>query len=146
MIKEVEHALYSSSGLQELEHRAVHLKMKEDEQKLSFKKGGATASTKQSGMMQYNSSGNIRDYGERDSIPTRGQTHGMGSQMNDGYDGMSYIRSSQRSGIQKSDAFKSGMHAYASTGVQSGMSRREGYTTHQAAGYSFKSPGVSRLP
>ena len=45
---------------------------------------------------------------------------------------MSYIRSSQRSGIMKSDAFNSGLQKYGSTGIQSGMSRHDpqGYTTH----------------
>ena len=36
MIHEVEHVLNNSAGLQELEQRQVHLKMKEDEKKLSF--------------------------------------------------------------------------------------------------------------
>ena len=36
VIHEVEHVLNNSAGLQELEQRQVHLKMKEDEKKLSF--------------------------------------------------------------------------------------------------------------
>lgn len=54
--------------------------------------------------MQYNSSGNIQEYDDR-NVPTRGQTDGYGA-----IDQMSYLRSSQRSGIPGSDAFKSGMH------------------------------------
>lgn len=40
VIHEVENVLNQSQGLAELEQRAVHLKMKEDENKLSFNRNG----------------------------------------------------------------------------------------------------------
>ena len=97
-------------GLQELEQRAVHLKMKEDENKLSFNRGGVAGMASKA-RMQYNSSGNIQEYDDNRNVPTRGNTVGMSSQI-DGYgaDQMSYLRSSQKSGVQRSDAFKSGMN------------------------------------
>ena len=55
MIHEVEHMISSKTGLAELEQRPVHLRMKEDENKLSFNKSGAGKYQR----MQYNSSGNI---------------------------------------------------------------------------------------
>ena len=82
MIHEVEN-LNQSQGLAELEQRAVHLKMKEDENKLSFNRAGGMAASNQ--RMQYNSSGNIQEYDDARNVPTRGQTMGMSSQMNDGY-------------------------------------------------------------
>ena len=83
MIHEVEQALNTSQGLAELEQRAVHLKMKEDENKLSFNRGGLGASKQR---MQYNSSGNIQEYYDDRNMPTRGQTMGMmSSQMDGGY-------------------------------------------------------------
>ena len=85
--------------------------MKEDENKLSFNRGaGGMAGNKQ--RMQYNSSGNIQEYDDNRNVPTRGQTVGMSSQIDGGYgvDQMSYLRSSQRSGVQRSDAFKSNMN------------------------------------
>ena len=156
VIQEVENMMNTSQGLHELGSRPVHLKMKDDEQKLSFQRNKMTASTnnKNSSMMKYNSSGNIQDFDEsvRPNVPTRGQTMGINSQLDGGYDHMSQVRSSQRSGIHKSGALVSGMHAYASSGVNSGMSKREAeiggganYNTYQSSGV-YKSPGVSRLP
>ena len=97
-------------GLQELEQRAVHLKMKEDENKLSFNRGGVAGMASKA-RMQYNSSGNIQEYDDNRNVPTRGNTVGMSSQI-DGYgaDQISYLRSSQKSGVQRSDAFKSNMN------------------------------------
>ena len=73
----------TSSGLNELGSRPVHLKMRDDEQKLSFQRNKMTASTnnQNSSMMKYNSSGNIQDYDEsaRPNMPTRGQTMGLNS-------------------------------------------------------------------
>ena len=40
VIHEVEHMMQSANGLAELEQRPVHLRMKEDENKLSFNKNG----------------------------------------------------------------------------------------------------------
>ena len=65
VIHEVEHALNNSAGLQELEQRQVHLKMKEDENKLSFTKAGGPSSKQgSSGLMKYNSQGDMRDFDE----------------------------------------------------------------------------------
>ena len=64
------------ASIYELENRAVHLKMKEDEQKLSFNRGAAA---RKSAMMQYNSSGQIHgeyDDGVSPSVATRGHTYG----------------------------------------------------------------------
>jgi len=46
VIHEIENMMPSTAGLQDLENRPVHLKMREDEQKLSFtKRIGPTASS-----------------------------------------------------------------------------------------------------
>ena len=55
--------------------------MKEDENKLSFNRGGMNSKQR----MQYNSSGNIQEYDDNRNVPTRGQTMGMNSQINGGY-------------------------------------------------------------
>ena len=59
-MNEVDQMISQSMGLQQLEQRAVHLQMKEDENKLSFNR---TAASKQPGMSSHNgnqySTGNI---------------------------------------------------------------------------------------
>ena len=49
-MNEVDHMISQSMGLQELEQRAVHLRMKEDENKLSFNR---TAGSKQPGLSSH---------------------------------------------------------------------------------------------
>ena len=90
--------LSNNAGLLELENRPVHLRMKEDENKLSFQRGGGIS--KQNAAYQ-----SMNDYDERHSIPTRGTGAGIASTMHEGYEQYSNIRSSQKSG-----AFASGMH------------------------------------
>jgi hypothetical protein len=61
-------------------------------------------------------------------MPTRGTAGvGVASNLEAGYEQYSNVRSSQKSG----GAYNSGLYNYASTGANSGMSRRGvGYTTH----------------
>mmetsp|Transcript_5317 Transcript_5317/g.7115 ORF Transcript_5317/g.7115 Transcript_5317/m.7115 type:complete len:156 (-) Transcript_5317:403-870(-) len=146
VIHEIENLMPSASGLQELEQRPVHLKMREDEQKLSFsKKIGATANTSNyiSAAAHYS-----QPEEDRGSQPTRGNTHGMNSNLDaHGYEQSSAVRSSLRSNVKNSEAFNSGLHNYGSTGVDSGMSRREAaYQYVDSDSKQFALPGVSRLP
>ena len=119
VIHEVENALNSSTAIAEMEQRPVHLRMKEDEQKLSFNHGGRARSKQNyaggmQGMgMKYNSSGNFQEYDDnRRNLPTQGQTAGMISPDGQLYDNMSHVRASQKSGIERSDALNSGMQLY----------------------------------
>ena len=79
VIHEIENLMPQSTGLQSLEQRPVLLKMREDEQKLSFSKriGVATAGSSNYASKNAPYSSNL-EY-DRGSQPTREQTHGIHS-------------------------------------------------------------------
>lgn len=98
IIHEIENLMPSNAGLHDLEQRPVLLKMREDEQKLSFsKRVGATAST--SNYMSAHAQYSQPEDG-RESQPTRGQTYGVNSQIDQhGFEQSSAVRSSLQSGV-----------------------------------------------
>ena len=88
--------------------------MKEEENKLSFNKN--SVKKKQSrNLAQHNSSAEIPSLGQGPlSLRTQMQSVAVASQMGGASYDPSQIMSSNRSRVQRSDAFKSAMHNYAS--------------------------------